>query len=230
MLRRDRPDAKDKKKKKDAIPDMQSLLDTRDYTGALTLIEFERKIFLDKKQASGWQARPGGEYEWVEGGSSQMSPEEQRHDDEQVMWLAYAAYHLGSYQQALDAYQGLVDRGTDDQMLHVYIGCCLERLGWHQEAEEAALKGPACPLQNRLLFHLAHRLNDESKLMAHHQKLADTTLDQLSLASIHCARHRQSRPSRSPAAALPPPPPPPPRGCRLALLPRLRPRPSCRSC
>merc|ERR1719224_395730 len=74
-------------------------------------------------------------------------------------------------------------------MLHVYVGCCLERLGWHQEAEEAALKGPACPLQNRLLFHLALRLNDDNKLMMHHQKLADTTLDQLSLASVHFLRN-----------------------------------------
>lgn len=62
-------------------------------------------------------------------------------------------------------------------------------MGWHQEAEEKALQGPVCPLQNRLLFHLAHRLNDENKLMMHHQKLADTTLDQLSLASIHYLRN-----------------------------------------
>ena len=189
MLRRDRPDSKDKKKKKDAVPDMQALLDARDYTGALTLIDFERKIFQDKKQASGWQARPNGEYEWVEGGSSQMTPDEQRHDVEQTMWHAYSAFHLGSYEQALNDYRELIDKGSDDQMLHVYIGCCLERLGWHQEAEEAALKGPACPLQNRLLFHLSHRMNDENKLMMHHQKLADTTLDQLSLASIHFLRN-----------------------------------------
>ena len=138
MLRRDQ---QKEKKKKDAIPDMQSLLDARDYTGALTLIEFERKMFSDKKQASGWRAGGNGEYEWVEGGSSAMTAEEMQQDGERVMWLAYAAFHLGSYQQALDAYQGLVDKGSDDQMLHVYIGCCLERLGWHQEAEEAALKG-----------------------------------------------------------------------------------------
>ena len=37
------------KKKKEATPDMFSLLDARDYTGAITLIEFERKMFLDKK-------------------------------------------------------------------------------------------------------------------------------------------------------------------------------------
>ena len=129
------------------------------------------------------------QYQWVEGGSASLTMEEAKQDEERVMWLAYAAFHLGNYQQALDSYQSLLDKGSDDAMLHVYMGCCLERLGWHAEAEERALKGPACPLQNRLLFHLAHRLNDENKLMMHHQKLADTTLDQLSLASIHFLRN-----------------------------------------
>jgi intraflagellar transport protein 56 len=84
-------------------------------------------------------------------------------------------------------------------MLYVYQGCCLLGLGWHAEAEEKALQGPACPLQNRLLFHLSHRVNDEAKLMKHHQQLADTTLDQLSLASIHYLRnHFQARDTTAP--------------------------------
>ena len=180
---------KDAARKKE-VPEMHQLLDARDYTGAITLIEFERKVAQDKRQSSGWRQGGGGEYEWVEGGSSAgVTGEEAAQDVERVMWLAYAAFHLGSYKQALDAYQSLLDKGSDDQMLHVYMGCCLERMGWHSEAEERALKGPSCPLQNRLLFHLAHRMNDETKLMAHHQKLADTTLDQLSLASIHFLRN-----------------------------------------
>ena len=57
-----------------------------------------------------------------------------------------------------------------------------------KEAETAAKKGPECALQNRLLFHCAHRLNDENKLMVYHQKLTDSKEDQLSLAAIHYAR------------------------------------------
>ena len=276
-------------KKKEATPDLWSLLEARDYSGAITVIEFERKIFSDKKQASGWRAGAGGEYEWVEGGSSSLTAEEARQDEERIMWLAYAAFHLGKYQQALDAYQSLLDKGSQDQMLHVYMACCLERLGWHTEAEERAqqarpachldardsvaaslasprasvackttsrpscplssisplpplrsrpsppaatppipptpfaslalscpsplalpsfsqrarasargTQGPACPLQNRVLFHLGHRLNDENKLMMHHQKLADTTLDQLSLASIHFLRNHYQVSARPP--------------------------------
>ena len=63
-----------------AEPEMAALLDARDYTGAITLIEFERKMFMDKKQASGWRAGVGGEYEWVEGGSASLTAEEAKQD------------------------------------------------------------------------------------------------------------------------------------------------------
>lgn len=56
------------------------------------------------------------------------------------------------------------------------------------QAEEAAKKGPECALKNRLLFHVSHKLLDENKLMAYHQKLSDTNEDQLSLAAIHYLR------------------------------------------
>ena len=53
----------------------------------------------------------------------------------------------------------------------------------------------ACALQNRLLFHISHRLNDENKLMGF-RKLQDSTTDQLSLASIHYLHnHYQERPT-----------------------------------
>ncbi|VDM77638.1 unnamed protein product [Strongylus vulgaris] len=44
------------------------------------------------------------------------------------------------------------------------------------------------PLQNRLLFHVSHKLGEEKRLMAHHQLLGNTLEDQLSLASIHYMR------------------------------------------
>ncbi|NWR78013.1 IFT56 protein, partial [Centropus unirufus] len=50
------------------------------------------------------------------------------------------------------------------------------------------LSGPKSRLQNRLLFHLAQKFNDEKKLMSSHQNLQDITEDQLSLASIHYLR------------------------------------------
>lgn len=56
------------------------------------------------------------------------------------------------------------------------------------QAEEEVRKGPECALRNRLLFHVSHKLSDETKLMAYHQMLTDTSEDQLSLAAIHYLR------------------------------------------
>jgi len=41
------------------------------------------------------------------------------------------------------------------------------------------LKGPKSRLQNRLLFHLSHKFNDEKRLMTHHQALQDIIEDQV---------------------------------------------------
>ena len=85
-----------KDKKKEAVPEMSTLLNNRDYLGAITLIEFERKMFMDKKQASGWHDAGNGNYQWVEGGKAQLTHDEARQDAERVMWLAYAAFHAGN--------------------------------------------------------------------------------------------------------------------------------------
>jgi intraflagellar transport protein 56 len=71
---------------------------------------------------------------------------------------------------------------------HLYLACCLFHLGHWKDSEESASKGPATRLQNRILFHLAHRMNDETKLMKYHAKITDSIEDQLSLASIHYLR------------------------------------------
>ena len=59
------------------------------------------------------------------------------------------------------------------------------------------MQGPRCALQTRILFHCAHQMGDEAKLMQHHQQLSVSTEDQLSLASIHYLRgHYQVGPPR----------------------------------
>lgn len=49
----------------------------------------------------------------------------------------------------------------------------------YKKADEAAHKGPPTKLQNRLLFHLSHKFNDEKRLMGYHQNLQDITDDQV---------------------------------------------------
>ena len=62
-------------------------------------------------------------------------------------------------------------------------------LGMYKKAEEVAAKGPKSPLQIRILFHIAHKMNDEERLMNLHQQLQDVLPDQLSLASMHYMRN-----------------------------------------
>lgn len=50
------------------------------------------------------------------------------------------------------------------------------------------MQGPQCPLQNRILFHCAHKSGQEERLMECHAQLTDSLEDQLSLASIHYLR------------------------------------------
>lgn len=120
--------------------------------------------------------------------------------------MGYAAFHLGDYKRALDVYMELSkthpkgpeqsgadkkdkERESTDGIYNLYAACCQFYLGNYKEAEELALKGPSTRLQNRLLFHISHKQNDETQLMKYHAKLSDKTEDQLSLASIHYLRN-----------------------------------------
>uniref|UniRef100_A0A8C8F5R7 Intraflagellar transport protein 56 n=1 Tax=Oncorhynchus tshawytscha TaxID=74940 RepID=A0A8C8F5R7_ONCTS len=111
--------------------------------------------------------------------------EKEEHAD---LWIGYCAFHLGDYKRAMEEYRALTLRLEESGEVWVYLACTQFFLGLYREAEEAANKAPKCALQNRLLFHLAHKFNDEKKLMGFHQNLEDVTEDQLSLASIHYMR------------------------------------------
>jgi len=103
-------------------------------------------------------------------------------------WLGYAAFHKGDFKKALDAYNEILAKPDANPVNHLYAASCMFYLGNYKEAEAEALLGPATTLQNRILFHLAHKMTDENKLMKFHQKITESTEDQLSLASIHYLR------------------------------------------
>ncbi|TPX36262.1 hypothetical protein SmJEL517_g01665 [Synchytrium microbalum] len=138
------------------IPRLDSLIASRDYTGALTLLEFQR--------ASG------------------------KTDEDTLLWIGYSAFHLGDHTKASEIYLELTKDKACDPTIHLLLACCYFFMGMHKEADEESRKGPVCKLQNRLLFHLSHKFNDEKRLMGHHQNLEDVIEDQLCLASIHYLR------------------------------------------
>ncbi|XP_077462331.1 intraflagellar transport protein 56 [Stigmatopora argus] len=104
------------------------------------------------------------------------------------LWIGFCAFHLGDYKRAMEVYKLLTEKPDCLPDVWVYLGCTMFLLGLYKEAEEASLKAPESSLRNRLLFHLAHKFSDDSKLFDLHQKLQDVTEDQLSLASIHYMR------------------------------------------
>ncbi|CAM9679713.1 unnamed protein product [Chrysoparadoxa australica] len=109
--------------------------------------------------------------------------------DETLLWIGYCCFHAGKYERAVEAYMEALSLPGCGEEVHLYLGCCYYYLQQYEQAGEAANKGPDGALRNsRLLFHISHKLNDETKLMMYHQKLTDTTEDQLSLAAIHYLR------------------------------------------
>jgi intraflagellar transport protein 56 len=143
------------------LPQLQEFIQKRDYTGALTLLEFN--IRSDEMEDSAKQ--------------------------QTLMWIGYCAFHMGDFNKSLAAYTDVWDGQDPPQETHLYIACCQYYLQMYSEAEEEASQGPNCPLRTRILFHVAHKTNNEQKLMEYHQQLSDTKEDQLCLAAIHYVRN-----------------------------------------
>lgn len=103
-------------------------------------------------------------------------------------WLGYSAFHGGDFTKATEAYKEILLQDESDSMNWHYLACCYFANGLYREAHDAAKKGPACSLKNRLLFHIYHKLGDEKGMTDFHALLEDTVEDQLSLAAMHYYR------------------------------------------
>lgn len=133
-------------------------IDSRDYTGAATYIDFaknELNIPYTKEMA---------------------------------LWHGYSFFHCGQYSDAIEVYENLLKQDPSDTMLHLFISSCQYYNQDYDEARESAFKGPDCDFKTRLIFHIAHQRNDEEELFNAHSKLIGTLENQLSLAAIHYMR------------------------------------------
>ena len=148
---------KDRSQKK---PQLEEFIQNRDFAGAITCARFPRSSpgFVASSQA-GHRALV-----WLHrllNFNRQANP-----DDETILpWITYCHFHSGHYKKALECCEEQLKQPDFDPLAHTYKACCLFFLGMYKEAEEAALAGPSSRLQNRLLFHISHKFNDETKLM-----------------------------------------------------------------
>uniref|UniRef100_A0A2K5RNI8 Intraflagellar transport protein 56 n=1 Tax=Cebus imitator TaxID=2715852 RepID=A0A2K5RNI8_CEBIM len=117
----------DKRKKKGRkTPKLEELLSQRDFTGAITLLEFKRHV---------------GEQE-----------------EDTNLWIGYCAFHLGDYKRALEEYENATKEENCNSEVWVNLACTYFFLGMYKQAEAAGFKASKSRLQNRLLFHLAHKV------------------------------------------------------------------------
>lgn len=108
-------------------------------------------------------------------------------DESKAHWYAFCDFHLGDYKSALNQYEKLHEKlKTNDLALD--IGVCMFYLGIYDEAQKIIEDLPESQLKIRLLFHLAHKLGDDGRLMELHGVLRDVIEDQLSLAGLHYLR------------------------------------------
>ncbi|XP_068982923.1 intraflagellar transport protein 56 isoform X1 [Bombus flavifrons] len=102
--------------------------------------------------------------------------------------MGYCAFHLGDYKRASKIYENLKKKDQAPADTSTNLACCYFYLGMYPESQQILEDAPHSKLKNRLLFHLAHKMGNEAKLMEYHHMLEDLIEDQLSLASIHYLR------------------------------------------
>uniref|UniRef100_A0A7S2TNI4 Tetratricopeptide repeat protein 26 n=1 Tax=Lotharella oceanica TaxID=641309 RepID=A0A7S2TNI4_9EUKA len=140
--------------------DIKTFIGKRDYTGAITLLEFERqtKNSRDTKKL------------------------------ELLAYCYFHNCDYQKAVEIYDIL--LKNDGSDyDPCHHLHKAASLFYLGEYKEAKASALAGPKTRLRNRILLHVSHKLNENSELMKYHQELSEeSTEDQLCLASLQFMR------------------------------------------
>uniref|UniRef100_A0A915KVI2 Intraflagellar transport protein 56 n=1 Tax=Romanomermis culicivorax TaxID=13658 RepID=A0A915KVI2_ROMCU len=145
-------------KEKGRLPDVVELITNRDYSGAISLLNFNKQNDSVKVE------------------------------DKVDLWLAYCSFHAGNYKKAAENYEKIAAQSNAPSDIYACLACCQLYLGLYELASETAQKSVQCSLKNRLLFYICHKLSDEKRLLFYHSKLQDILEDQLCLANIHFSR------------------------------------------
>lgn len=143
---------------KKKVPSLEDFIIKRDYTGARAFLEFSHDF------------------------------EEEDNIIAIDQWNAFCYFHLGDYQKALELYRHIfnIEPATEDVNLNMAV--CMFYLGMYDDAQKLVEQIPNTSLKLRLMFHLAHKFNNEDQVMQLHDSLQDIVQDQLSVASLHYLR------------------------------------------
>eukprot|EP00620_Florenciella_sp_RCC1587_P011658 CAMPEP_0182557060 /NCGR_PEP_ID=MMETSP1324-20130603/1117_1 /TAXON_ID=236786 /ORGANISM="Florenciella sp., Strain RCC1587" /LENGTH=673 /DNA_ID=CAMNT_0024769061 /DNA_START=95 /DNA_END=2117 /DNA_ORIENTATION=+ len=210
------------------VTKLEEYIKARDYTGALALLEFNRKTGEEDEDKTlmwiGYSAFHLGQYQRGYDAYQEVINTSGNPPHEVYLYQAACLYYMQMYSQAEEkateyvqvsknALKDKIQRATTDEAVQEkskelkrermksqeqYQKMAADKppsdeevrqqITKEIEAEHSTQKAPELSLKNRLLFHLAHKIDDQDKLMLRHQELTDTQEDQLSLAAIHYLR------------------------------------------
>lgn len=209
------------------VTKLEEYVRSRDYTGALALLDFNRKVGdADEVKTllwTGYCAFHLGQHQKAFDAYNTVAAVAHDNTPPEVwLFMACCLYFMQMYPQAEEkceeyvtkeaaALQAKVAAATTDEAIAIKShDLKRERLKSHEpklgpdlvpnneelrsriqkevELEHSTLKAPESALKNRLLFHLAHKVDDQDKLMIRHDQITECQEDQLSLAAIHYLR------------------------------------------
>jgi len=229
------------------VTKLQEYIKNRDYQGALTLLDFNRRAEDDDETKTlmwigycafhlGAHQKAFDAYQEIVAQESATSREtkdaaadgEEPFPSEIFLYQACCLYYLQMYAEAEKKTQDYVKREEERLADHIRRNTTDtalrdKRREWQRQRgtdrtagkgkqmglsavdkmsdeevrqriikdirdENSTQKAPELALKNRLLFHIAHKVDDQDKLMMRHQEITDTQEDQLSLAAIHYLR------------------------------------------
>jgi intraflagellar transport protein 56 len=104
--------AEELKEKSNELKKLDNFLQKRDYMGAISLLEHERKSATENDQ--------------------QMNLS---------IWLAYCYFHAADYRKSCTCYEQLIGNKQCPPEIHLYMGCAYFFLAMYENARKAAEKG-----------------------------------------------------------------------------------------
>jgi intraflagellar transport protein 56 len=150
------------KAKEEKLPEVSKFLADRDYVGAITLLECDRKFSNkhDEKtlMSLAYACFHAGEYKKAIDTYDELL---KRHgyDHNIRLYKACCLYALNQYKEAREECKKAEEEDVDEALL------------------------------NRIQLHLAHKMGEEEQIMTYHSKLTNTVEDQLCLAALHYLRN-----------------------------------------
>lgn len=136
------------------FPSLDDFLESRDYNGASTLLNFQSKDLSDV---------------------------------DLLMWKGFCSFHNGDLAKTQEHYIDLLTEDYDNvpEEVILYLALTYYHMNMYDEAKDALEQAPACPLKNRIMLHLAIKMDEEDDRISEYENMLDDSLeDQLSKAAM----------------------------------------------